>query len=212
MNKKKLAFSILLISFGIFSVKADIAPDPGYTRISVNLILDVQEDFAEHRFFLQSPIDIEEIILKKGEIKSFDSLNRGGAKRYATLIAIPRDELDRFGITVLLKGDNYINPEWLYKEVQSKKFKGVVELINHSFQKTIPLSEKTNSQNSVYRLERDEVKGIKAMHIQPADGVSYEMYPLYNNTPLLIMGGGFISAAVIFLGIWFFRKKRQNLA
>lgn len=215
MTKRNFAGLLLVISFCVFTVKADVAPDPGYANVSANLILQTQEEFAEYRFFLQSPIDIEEISLKKGEMK-IDSAARGGAKRYVTLIAVPKNALAGLDEMVTGQDESFIDLKGLHREIQNKKIRGVIELVNHSFQKTIPESQKGISHNSVYLVEKDEQKGIKATAMQTTgEGVGFGFYEIKKSyTPLalaLIIGGGFISAAIIFLGVWFFRRKRRNL-
>ena len=208
MIKRKLAlplmFFISLCSFGVYG---DVAPDPGYTRVSVDLILDAQDEFSDHRFFLQSPIDIEEISLKKGET-IIESTNRGGAKRYATLLAVPRD--------VLAKSSESGDLKWLNDQIRSKKIEGVVELAKHTFQSTIPIGEKSGWKNPVYKLEKDASKGIKATLVQQTGGgeVSFGLYDIEKSyTPLaysLVIGGVLFSGAMVLLGIWIFRGKRQK--
>ena len=216
MNKKHLALVALLISICSFAVRADVAPDPGYTRVSVNLILEAEDDFPKYRFFLQSPIDIEEISLKKGETV-VDSATRGGAKRFGTLIAVPRDALAKAGFGEAGKNDSALDLKRLNEEIRGKKIEGVVELVRHSFQTHILITEKPSWKNPVYKLEKDESKGIRATltQQQQSGSVSFGLYEVERSlNPLgisLVVGGLLISGAVVFLGIWFFKGKRRKL-
>lgn len=153
MNKKSFLPTVLVILLFCFSAQADIAPPPGYTQVSENLIFLSTDDFSEYRFFLQSPMDVEEVFIKKGETKDINAAGRGGAKRYATLIAIPKKSLG--GV-----GNN------LKDLLNTNKIEGVIKLISHSFSSQIKESEKDSWKNPKYRLERDEANGIKAVQTE----------------------------------------------
>jgi hypothetical protein len=63
--------SIATIILGLFVVTillplgaiCDVAPEPGYKRISINLIVETNEDISDYRFFIKSGADLKEIFV-----------------------------------------------------------------------------------------------------------------------------------------------------
>lgn len=201
MNRKQFWFAALFICSVVVGARADIAPDPGYKDIFVPLFIETHDDLSDYRFFFNGAGRLREVKIKKGEVME---VKVGGDS--GELLAIPKMNLGKFSDE--LSDQEFIE---LKRKITEGKIRGVIELVRHIFFKTVPRSEKTG--NSVYRLEKDESKGIKATLSQTDDKeISFESYPKNNNTSLLIIAGGFISAAFLFLGIWLFRKKQKNLA
>src|SRR5437660_1154441 len=95
-HKKSIALVISVLCAAA-AVYADIAPEPGYTRVYSNLILDPQDDFQDLRFFLESGGTLEELKIHKGKQNVIRS--KGGGARYnqAAVYAVPAKSLTSFG-------------------------------------------------------------------------------------------------------------------
>ena len=74
MKKLGLILSLILI-FTVFA-KADIPPDPGFKRVSVDLNIEIKEDLSDYRFFLDFYGDLREVEVKKGS-NSIPSMGGG---------------------------------------------------------------------------------------------------------------------------------------
>lgn len=208
MFKKKIFF--VLLSIGLFSTltKADSIPEPGYMRVSAPLVFELTEDFSDYRFFLDSPADIDEVEVKKGETKNIDSAGRGGSKRIATLVAIPKSELEKLGITNVVK-DRNPDAVKLKALTADKQNPAVIRLINHSWLNEIRVSERAGWTYPTYRIERDgtTLKAVKTVDISPK--LSLEEDLAVNKSRFgwgIIAAAGLIGLAVVVIGVYAFRK------
>jgi hypothetical protein len=141
---KRILFTFLLL-FGLMpsALLADVPPDPGFTRQTSDLILETEGDLSEYRFFLDSPMKVEEIKLA-GERTVILATGRGGAMRQGKLIAVPVKDM------ALISGD--LSGPLLEMFIREKKFPNAKQLFTHQFQETISIIEKPVWKNPVYRI------------------------------------------------------------
>jgi hypothetical protein len=196
-----IIWAIIFLFSGV--ILADVPPDPGYTRVHPNLIFEASENFADFRFFLQTPIDIEEITVKKGETQTIDSSARGGPKRFVTLLAIPKSKLTEYGEKLSEE-----QLKTLHQSVRDKQIDGVIELVKHTFQKDVPAAEKNNWKNPKYSLEKDSTNGIKAVESGKIEPTKNQLAGASSESAgtgfglMTIIAGILISLAVLCGGLW----------
>lgn len=207
LNKRILAISITILAFAGL-VLADAAPEPGYVRVANPLIIEPQEDFADYRFFLNSPGDFEEIKLTKGKTTTISSDGRGGSMRFTTLIAIP--------VESMLGYDDPGNPEKsqsLREGVNAKKVDGMIELASHVFDAYVKKREAKAYKATKYVLKASEEKKIEAVEVKqtPSKKTKGEVEGDSGNSHLAanIAAGSLLSLSFIFGGVWFARRKRD---
>jgi len=79
---------LILVICSLYAVAyADIPPEPGYKRVTQNLIIQPQEDFGDYRFFVKTGSDLSEIFLKKGEQNTIKQMSGGAFYPAKTLLA-----------------------------------------------------------------------------------------------------------------------------
>lgn len=204
---KKLGLILPLILLFTAFVKADVPPDPGFKKVSVSLNIETKEDLSDYRFFLDFYGDLHEVEIKKGS-NSIPSM--GGGARYSsgTLWAIPKNSL---------KDED---KEQISQALKDNKIAGAIKLAQHSFAQTIPESQTKDFQNPPYILERDAEKSLKATRKAEivnqgggGGGNDFSMYGIAKSftLPGYIILVGFPTAAIVILGIWFFRRKGRKL-
>ena len=150
--------SIATIILGLFVVTillplgaiCDVAPEPGYKRISINLIVETNEDISDYRFFIKSGADLKEIFVNLGKQTSISPLGGGAFYWTGTLLAVPTKTLGDLSDD---PAENKLNA--VQKAVFDGKVPGVVELVNHSFSREIPEADAAGHRDPVYRIERD---------------------------------------------------------
>lgn len=149
MIRRIAGLAILLSLFAIAS-QADIAPDPGFTRVTVYLVVELKEDIPGYRFFIASSNLVKEVQIKKGERTNVGPL--GGGARYSsgTLFAIPSKSLKPSEV-----------PE---DEYTAEKIPGAIKLIDHGFQSTVRTADAGKVKDAMYRIEAGPT-GPKAVEI-----------------------------------------------
>ena len=80
-------FFLLAITAG--PLMADVAPDPGFVSVRINLVLETDDDLSGIRFFVLSGDIVREIVVKRGEQMTVNPLGGGARYRSGTLIAVP---------------------------------------------------------------------------------------------------------------------------
>jgi hypothetical protein len=200
---KHLALILILLSAP--AALADVPPDPGYVRQSADLILESDADLSGFRFFLDSPMKIEEIKIAKGAPTTIEASGRAGAMRLGKLIAIPVKEFDQYAGT--------FTEDELRRVLHEKKFPGAKELLSHDFQWTISESERSSWKDPVYRIsvsngviEATKVAGGTSSAADPVVPFSFRRILL----PIAI-GGVLLAAAVAILGIWLIRRSTKKV-
>jgi hypothetical protein len=204
---------LLLILVALAGIAlADIPPDPGYKRVSLNLIVQPQEDFSDYRFFIKTGAQLNEIKPKKGEQFVVKPQSCGSYYRIGTLIAVPKVSL-----TSLNEAANGTELSEMQKSVYDGKAAGATELLKHSFIRDVPLKEAAGLKDPVFKIEKDDA-GLKSTpvagnSIEP--GVNTTQYSREPKTPLFwatVGGGSLLTLAFIFLGVWVIRRsKSKNL-
>lgn len=215
----KLAFFLLpFVICALFTpVTADVPPDPGYVRQTASLTLETKDDLSDYRFFIESPMRIEEIKIVRGEPTIIPGTGRGGAARVGTLWAIPRTTIgEDFGASA---------PEKL-QEMRDALKEGrayrAVKLLTHGFQTTIREEERTNWNDPVYRLEKNAEKGVTAILIsggaQENKNDSKKGFTIYSTEPktpafwTAVIGGAVLTLLFISLGAWALRRSKSKAA
>jgi hypothetical protein len=198
--------NLILILFAlIFSVCifADVPPARNEMRIFVDLAFTPRDDFADYRFFLAYGGGLNEIEVKKDVPIILEGSKHGGQLRTSYLIAVPKKELE---------GVDKMSDEQEQKIVVSvfgKDNKGYIELIKHTFQEDIPISERVNKIYPVYELKREgnlpklfDGQGIsKKISDEEESIITSAKYE-----EATITGGILMTLASIFIGVFLFRK------
>lgn len=210
--------SLLLSIFFIYSltghVFANVPPDPGYVRQPASLTLESNDSFPKYRFFVVALNDVEEVHLVKGKPTVLTGSGRAGAARIGTIWAIP--------VAAIGEDRGVSAPEKLLdlrSALKEGRLNGAVELLTHDFQATIRKEDQVNWKDPVYRIEKDEKNGVKAVRIsggndQQTDAVTGS--PFYSTEPKTwifwasVIGGSLLTLALISLGVWIFRPKRAK--
>lgn len=194
-----LKVSLLLILAG--AVFADVAPDPGYTNVPADLTLEAVGDLSAYRFFLESPMGVEEVKLNSSSTTIIEAAGRGGAARYVKLIAVPVSDMT-------LSGE--LTPSLLENLIRRKQFPNARETLSHNFQATIPVFEKPVWTPPVYRLtiEAGVVTATK-LEVKPVVGGSGRSLMMFA-IPVVITGV-LIAMGIAIIGIWLFRRSRKKV-
>lgn len=185
---------------------ADIPPEPGYKRVSLNLIVEPKEDLNDYRFFVKTGAQLNEIKLKKGEQFKISPQGGGAFYRSGTLIAVPKSALAKLSETA-----NGSELNELQKAIYDGKVPGAVELIKHGFIRDVPVKDAAGMKDPVYRIERSD-DGVKATLVagntEPVNTTQYSREP---KTPMFwvsVAGGSLMTLAFIFLGVWLIRRTK----
>jgi len=180
---------------------ADVAPDAGFTNVPADLVLITSADLSGYRFFLESPMSVEEVKLNAGSTTVIAATGRGGAARYAKLIAVPVSDMT-------ISGD--LSGGLLDDLIRRKRFPNARELLSHNFQATITIIEKPVWKPPVYSLtiENGVVIATKpeVVTVVGGSGRSLMMYAI----PVVI-GGVLITIAIAIIGIFLFRRSRKRV-
>ncbi len=203
-----IAVTILLPSRAI----CDVAPEPGYKRITMNLILETNSDLSDHRFFIKSGADVKEIFVSPGKQTHVSPLGGGAFYSTGTLVAVPTKNLADLGDA---PGEGKLSG--LQKAVYDGKVPGILELVNHSFSREVREAEAPGYQDPVYRIERDPQAGLKAVYVSGGAPVGKTFTAesagrlFWQSAGAAIVAGIFLVFGITILGILYFRKKAKEL-
>ena len=90
MYRRKIS-AILVAVIALFAVaRADVPPEPGNSRISVPLTIETNEDLSDYRFFIESPMQLEEVTVHKGTPTVIGTEGRAGAAAWPGPLACSR--------------------------------------------------------------------------------------------------------------------------
>jgi len=180
---------LMTVTF-IGPVKADMAPPSGYSKVSVNLIIETKEDVSDYKFYIDFFGDKKDVEIKNNGITNIPPM--GGGARYSsgTLWAVPKN--------------NSGQP---------------IELLKHQFSREIPTKERENISSVIYRLEHDgKVLKVVSNHqviqksAESGNNLDFTFFGIYKG--LTVWGFavliGILLMFIVF-GIWLFRKKRRKL-
>ena len=199
MNKKYLAAIFPLILLFTFIAKADVPPDPGFVRVSINLVTETSEDLSDYRFFLDFYGDLREVEIKSKGRTEIPPMGGGARYRAGTLLAIPKKSLS--GYEEKLTNEQLAN---LSRSIKAREIQGVAELAQHFFSRDIPKGEKP--PETFYRLTRAEntLKAEKVTEEKPKS-TSSQLVAADSRTGMVI-GGALLTLAALAIGVFAFRK------
>ena len=203
-----LMFVILLS----LSAYGDVAPDPGFKRISLNLKLESADDISDHRFFIKSGADIEEVFITRGVETVVPPLGGGAYYSAGKLLAVPKKELAKLSDAV---GNGKLTE--LRQAVYDGRVPGTIELVDHLFSRTVDESEADRFQDPTYRIERDPQSGLKAVHVSGgavtsnAETRTSSGRLFWQSAGAAIVAGIFLLFGIATLGILYFRQKAKAL-
>ena len=197
---------LVLVTLISTTVLADVPPDPGYVRQAANLVLESSEDLSGYRFFLESPMRVEEIKIVAGTPTVISASGRVGAMRAGTLIAISTRDVEQF--------KDRLTEEEFREALREKKLFTATQLLWFNFQQTIP--EGFKWEDPVYRIEKDGQTGLKATHVSGGRGgqhVSFGIVDIersWRPIGFAIISGFFLMVGIAILGIWYFRRSSKH--
>jgi len=187
---------------------ADVPPDVGYTFQSVSVTIQTQDDLSDYRFFIESPMRIEEISIEKGKPTVIDGDGRVGAARVGTLWAIPREDIGSdfdFSSTERLQSLRQALDQGQYH---------AIKIITLDFRAAIRQADKTDWQDPVYQLNRNP-DGIAASLVAGSALKNANRGPqLYSTEPkgalfwTAVFVGGLTTLLFIALGALALRRSR----
>jgi hypothetical protein len=148
MRLLKIAIFVFAMSLMAATLRADMPPEPGSTRVYTDLVLDAQDDVRDYRFFVWYGSRLEEVKLEKGQRSTIKA--KGGAYRWATVYAVPKkslpglgDDLDEEKLTTL------------QSKLSSHSIAGLIELLSLDFVRDVPTAAAGNYGSVEYRLEKN---------------------------------------------------------
>jgi hypothetical protein len=208
MKKKMKSLYFILPLFFLLGIsgKADVAPDPGYTRVQTDLIVETTEELSDYAFFLDFFGD-----LRKVEIKSNGQTvipSTGGGARYGsgTLLAISKKNLTANGLSETLTPEQLKN---LAESIKNKKIEGVIELAKHSFREDVRVGQSAANPHYTIKREGNNLVAVRA----PGASPTMQIEKVLNQHSMLIYyltGGILLSLAAIVGGILIFRKASKK--
>lgn len=200
MSKKNAVLLLPFVLLFTFCVKADVPPDAGMVRVSMNLITETGDDLSDHRFFLDFYGDLKEVEIKNKGRTSIAPM--GGGARYGsgTLLAIPKKSLS--GFEGVMSADQL---KELSGAINKKEITGVVELASHRFSADVPAGQKPAEVHYLLVRDGDSLKAEKITEEKPKSNESAQSAFSTSRTGLVV-GGVLLSLAVLFAGIFAFRK------
>jgi hypothetical protein len=213
--KSSLILFVIFAIASLFGVSyADVPPDPGYKRVTQNLVVESAEEFVEYRFFIKSGADLNEVVLKKGEALTIKPLGGGSYYRLGTFLAVPKANLTPLSDTAT--GSEL---SALKKAVYDGKVAGTIELIKHGFVRDVSAKEAAGLKDPVYRIEKDANNGLKVIQVSGGGeskgeaGTGFTIYSTDSKPPAFwaaVAGGSLMTLAFIFLGVWVIRRSKSK--
>jgi hypothetical protein len=200
--KKNLALILLLIFTFAIVANADIAPPKGYTKVSINLVIETKQDLSDYRFFVDFYGDLNEITVKNNGRVSIPPI--GGGARYSTgtVYAIPKKSIESTPKDA--DREQFSN---LSESLREDKIEGAIKLGEHSFYNTVLNKNIKKVVTPTYLIEKKNntlimsvKKAMKKVEFEAED----ESVESDSNK---LIGGVFLSMFMLFGGIFLFRKK-----
>lgn len=210
----RIAASFALIIAAAISgpvTRADVAPDPGFKRISLKLVVRTDEDLVAHRFFVVSGDQVREIELGRGANAVIGPLGGGARYSVGTLVAIPRSSLAGSAVDETNGGQNALD-----SAILESRIPGMIELVKHTFWREVSILE-TNWQDPVYRIETDNQSGLRAIHLSGgadlgiSGGRESSGLRFWRSAAAAIVAGIFLAVGLAALGIWYFNRSQRTL-
>ena len=209
---KFVAASIIIVFVCFCSVLADVAPDPGFKRVSVKLIVETSENLDEYRFFVKSGADLEEVFVKTGSPATISPIGGGAYYSSGKLLAVPKTSLT--GLNETATGKKLNN---LQQAVYDGKVEGKIDLLNHSFSREVAEVDAGNISDAVYRIDRDPQVGLRAVYVSGGVNPKNPEVPqssgrlFWQGAGAAIVAGIFLAFGITILGVLYFRKRAKEL-
>ncbi len=211
MLKTGLTTLFFFAAFAI-AVHADVPPEPGFSRVTVAILLETNDDLAEFRFFLQSGQMVQEVFVKKGEQTRVGALGGGALYRSGTLLAVPAKSLVSFGS----------DKKAIESAILEQRVPDVIKLVDHRFTLEVRTAEADGLKDAVYRLERTKGGSVTAVAVsdksstaEPKTTPYAAPYGVSGSIGMAgwgtIIGGCLLTLGLISFGAMMFRRKAQNV-
>lgn len=200
MNRKFGLVLLLVLAMSVL-IKADVPPQKGYVRVRTDFVVETKEDLSEYRFFLNFYGDLREVQLKPNSKVAVPSVGGGARYSSAQFLAIPKANLP--------SGDKFTDDEStnIAMAVRDKRIEGMIELGTHSFIQDVKTANKNKVVTPTYLISRSE--GTLIMTQQKKNLKKVSWLEDDENKTKTIIGSTFFSLAIIFGGVFMFRKKSQ---
>ncbi len=215
----KYGFFVLLglLATGLtMSVSADVPPEPGSKRANFDLVLVAGEVIPGYRFFVRSGSDLKEIDLKNGERQTIKPLGGGAWYRVGTVLAVPAKSLA--GLSDITVEGSRLNE--LQKVIYDGKVPGTIELLTHQFIRDVSRSGDFRTTETIYRIEPDIEKGVRAVLIagvtgeqESGAGPDFNIYSNDVKSPIFwvsVVGASLMTLALITFGVWYVRRSKAG--
>lgn len=197
------------------TLRADVPPDRGYTRVTADLVVETKEDLSEYRFFIKSGADVEEVILKKDEKAVIKPLGGGAWYRSGALLAVP---VSLAGLKDIPAGGD-LGP--IKQTIYDGQVPGMIKLLDHSFIRDVKTADAAGQKDAIFRIERDPESKLKAVPV--VSGIApvrktgepsvagYSLEPKSPSFWAAVGGGSLLSLAFISFGVWFVRRSKATV-
>lgn len=203
-------FFLLAITAG--PLMADVAPDPGFVGVRINLLLETDDDLSGIRFFVLSGDIVREIVVKRGEQMTVNPLGGGARYRSGTLIAVPAKSIE------IPTGSGDL-PADLQAKLLKNEIPGTITLLTHSFRRDVRKADEGKWKDALFKLQRVGATGVSASQVSggnPNDSPEQPpgpFSPVVDKSPLFWVSvgvGSVLTLVFIFAGAWVFRRSRSN--
>ncbi len=191
LKTRSVLFALLVLSISAFG---DVPPDPGYANVSADLTIETKSDLSGFRFFLESPMRVEEVEISSASPTVISASGRSGAAKFAKLIAVPVSD-------ITISGE--LTPSLLEDLIRRKSFANARAMLSHNFQTTVSVVEKPTWKPPVYKLSLEN--GIVTA-TKVSGGGSLLMYVI----PIVAVGV-LMAAGIAIIGLWLFRRSRKKV-
>lgn len=192
---KRTAAIVVFALLSAVNTAADVAPDPGYVRREVSLIIESDSDLTGYRFLLSSPAGLEEITVLSGSPTIIRASGRSGTARYGELWAVPNAETGEVTVEQM-------------KDVPWQKYgPNAKHLLSHNFQTFIPESEKLNWQDPVYRISVEDGVVSATPIAGGSPGGRRMTYSIWQFVGPVAVAGLLLAAGLAVTGISLFRRR-----
>ena len=189
---------------------ADVAPEPGYVKVSRSIVLTTDDDLSGYRFFLISGNLVKEIQVAKGKRSVASGL--GGGARYSngTVYAVPRKSVESYPAE--LSTDQM---DTLSSVLFQQKLTGSITIARESFNDTVRTADANKVTDAEYHLSKT-TDGIKVESVQSqakpltAPETKNDEEPQRSDLGLMIGGGLLLTGFAVGAGFWIARSKRKD--
>jgi hypothetical protein len=199
MKNKRFGFILVSILFLTALAKADAPPPKGYTRVSVNFVVETKEDLSDYKFFFNFYGNLHEIEIKKDEKNIITPIGSGARYATGTFIAIQKKNLPKPNDKLTAE-----DLDSLGKLIDDKEIKALIELGQHSFWETVLTKNSKKVSTPSYLIKRKGqllTMSQKKKILKKASFADEEQ-----SSGRTMMAGIFLSLSIVFGGVFIFRR------